>query len=121
MAGAISPEWRALYFPPADRLEVERAVPDGYILGISAKNRRSWKGWLMTDDPIPHRRKVVWKFDHITGGAKESALWALDQHATGRGHGLRSAPAMIVTADAEGNVLDWQAADDIDGGHSDRG
>jgi hypothetical protein len=25
-----------------------------------------------------------------------------------------------VTADADGTVLDWQAADDIDGGHSDR-
>jgi hypothetical protein len=112
MAGAISPEWRALYFPPADRLEVERAVPDGYILGISARTRRQWKVWLMTDDPIPHKRVIVWKYDHITGTAKDSALWALRKHAT---------PAVTVTADADGTVLDWQAADDIDGGHSDRG
>ena len=93
----ISPEWKALYCPPGDRSEVEALVPDGHILGVRALARRKWRVWLMTDDLRTQDRRVVWKFDHIAGTFLESCLFAFRVHAQ---------PAVTVTADAAGNVLD---------------
>jgi len=74
----MSPEWKALYFPPADRIDVAKHIPDGFILGVRALNRRSWRVWLMTDHPVPHKRVVVWKMDHVANvTGKEAALFSL--------------------------------------------
>ena len=93
----ISPEWKALYCPPKDRAEVEALIPDGHILGVRALARRKWRVWLMTDDIRTQDRRVVWHFDHIASPFREACLFALRKHAT---------PAVTVTADAAGNVLD---------------
>jgi len=93
----ISPEWKALYCPPKDRAEVEALIPDGHILGVRALARRKWRVWLMTDDIREQDRRVVWKFDHITSPFLEACQFAFRVHAK---------PAVTVTADAAGNVLD---------------
>ena len=113
LALSLSPEWRSLYFPVPDRIEVERFIPDGHILGVSALSRRAWKVWLMTDDIRPQDRRVVWKFDRITNtGGKEACLFALRKHA----------PVTTVTVDDEGYVrsIDPFNLTSSDGGHNDR-
>jgi hypothetical protein len=66
LALSISPEWRALYFPPADREAILPLIPDGHILGVRALARRKWRVWLMTDTLPEHQRKVIWQVDRIT-------------------------------------------------------
>ena len=92
----MSPEWRALYFPPADRLEVTPLIPDGHILGVRALARRTWRVWLMTDDIKPQDRRIVWKFDriHNTRGV-EACLFALRKNGSG---------GQVITTDTAGNV-----------------
>ena len=87
-----------MFFPAKDYPEVEAMIPDGHILGVRALGRRKWKVWLMTDVLPTHRRVIVWHYDHVMHDrGADAALWALRKHAT---------PAVTVTADAAGNVLD---------------
>ena len=91
----VSSEWRALYFPPADRPEVIALIPDGHILGVRALARRKWRVWLMTDNPRTQDRRVIWKYDHVIASrGADAALWALRKHPT----------IEAVPVDAEGYV-----------------
>ena len=97
LALSISPEWRALYFPTADREAVLPLIPDGHILGVRALARRKWRVWLMTDTLPEHQRRIVWQVDHIANvHGREAVEFAFRKNPT----------PVTVTADQAGNVLD---------------
>ena len=104
----ISPEWKALYFPPKSREEVTPLIPDGHILGVRALARRKWRVWLMTDDLRPQDRRVVWQHDHIMAPDGAEACRTAFLLAS-RGIGVRG--GMKVTTDAEGYIREMEPID----------